>query len=640
MIMKKIIQKRLWVPLVSIMLFLGGCATSRGTPTLNPGTYTASAQGNGGPVTVEVTVSGTSITAITVIQHSETAGIADPALERIPREIVNYQSIAVDSVTGATLTSAAIRNAVADAIKQAGGKVSDFSNPPTITAGAAETYTTDIVIVGAGGSGLSAGVQAAQAGIQVILIEKAAAPGGISAFGAGIGAVESSFQKDAGLSFTKDEIYTHMLKYTNAIVYAPLLRRIVNQSGDTVDWLKKQFNMDIRLVTPNIWGGEVYDTYHLIYPYGPERFAPLIENIKKNGGKLLLETEGKDLIIENDRITGVAAEKPDGTKVIVRAKAVILATGGAFGNPEMLIQYTNSAAYAMMSPSISDGAGIRMALDAGAATTNEMFVEISEIGMTPGVAPAPKFHINLVSVAALLMVNSQGRRYFNEGLFKEQPLNQGGAAVASNGPYYVILDQKTVDTLVSGGLKALLPPGEREKQSGQLERLSFYGSTSGVPPMFAGAAYPLDDLEREMRFGLEQGYVWKADSIEELTRITGLTNLTATVNRYRELAANKNDVDLLKRDVYLTGISTPPYYAVKFLPGGFNTLGGIKVNENLEALNADNQSIPGLYVAGVDGGSMFHKPYYDICGTSMMYAFGSGRIAGSEAAEYIKNRDR
>jgi fumarate reductase flavoprotein subunit len=500
--------------------------------------------------------------------------------------------------------------------------------------GSDESYEADIVIVGAGGSGLSAGVEAARAGAKVILIEKAAIPGGIAAFGAGIAAVESSFQKQAGIEFTKDEIYQHMLGYTNATVYAPLLRRIIDQSDVTADWLKDEFGLDLQLVTPNIWGEEAYDTYHLIYPYGPSRFDPFIADIEKHGGKVMLETEGTHVLMKDGRAVGIIAEKKNGTRVTVNANAVILATGGALANPEMLIQYTGSAEYAMMIPSASDGAGIRMAVEAGAATTNELFVEISEIGMTPGVAPQPQFHINLVSIAGLLMVNSNGTRYFNEGLFRERPLNQGGAAVASNGPYYVILDQKTVDTLVSGGLRALLPLDEQKKQSTHLERLSFYGSTSGVPPMFAGAAYPLESLVREMEFGIENGYVWKADSIEELARNSGLTDLATTTNRYRELVANKRDTDLLKRDIYLTDIAVGPYYAIKFLPGAFNTLGGIKVNENLEAISADNRPIPGLYVAGVDGGSMFHKPYYDICGTTMMYAFGSGRIAGQEAASY------
>jgi fumarate reductase flavoprotein subunit len=500
--------------------------------------------------------------------------------------------------------------------------------------GPGESYTADIVIVGAGASGLSAGVEAARKGAKVILIEKAGFPGGMGAFGAGIGAVESSFQKSAGIKFTKDEIYRHMLGYTNAVVYAPLLRRIVDFSGETADWLKDQFDWDIQLVTPNIWSGEVYDTYHLVYPYGPERFGPVVADFEKNGGKLFLETEGKRLIMENGKPAGVIAEKKDGTQVTVRAGAVILATGGALANKDMLVQNTGNADYIMMIPSVSDGAGIRMAVEAGAATTNELFVQISEIGMTPGVAPEPKFHINLLSVAALLMVNSNGVRYFNEGLYKEQPLNQGGAAVASNGAYYVIFDQKTVDTLTAAGLKGLIPPGEQELLA-QLDRLSFYGSTSGVPPMFAGAAHPLEDLVREMEFGREHGYAWKADSIEELTRISGLTELTTTVERYRQLVRDKKDVDLLKRDIYLTDISAGPFYAVKFMPAGFDTLGGVKVNENLQALTAGNQPIPGLYVVGVDGGSMFHKPYYDICGTTMMYAFGSGRIAGVEAAKYL-----
>jgi fumarate reductase flavoprotein subunit len=620
-------------------MFLAVCTAtaSRADAKLTPGVYTASAQGNGGPVVVEVQIDETGIKSVSVIVHRETAGIADPALERIPQDIVRFQSIAVQAVSGATLTSNAIRNAVADAIKQAGGRAGDFSTPPSVKAGKDEEYTADIVIVGAGGSGLAAAVEAAEAGARVVMLEKAAVPGGISAFGAGIGAVESSFQKKANLKFTKDEIYRHMLGYTNAIVYAPLLRRIVNQSGDTADWLQDEFGLDVQLVSPNIWGGEVYDTYHLIYPYGPSRFEPLISTIKKNGGELLLETEGKELIMQDGKIAGVFAEKPDGTKIRVWADTVILATGGAFANPEMLSRYTGSAAYAMMQPSLSDGAGIRMAVKAGAALTSELFVEISEIGMTPGVAPEPKFHINLLSVAALLMVNSNGTRYFNEGLFKEQPLNQGGAAVASNGPYYVIFDQKTVDTLVRGGLKAMLPPGEKDLID-QLDRLSFYGSTSGVPPMFAGAAYPLTDLVRELQFGMENGYVWKADSIEKLGLAAGLDNLSSTVARYQELVAGRNDVDLLKREIYLTPVSTGPYYAVRFLPGGFNTLGGVKVNENLEALNAENRPIPGLYVAGVDGGSMFHKPYYDICGTTMMYALGSGRIAGREAAKYSRSR--
>lgn len=630
---------------VVMLLTIAGCSstpvkeavTENGkTAIFTPGTYKGTGDGNGGKFTVDVTFSEDSIDEIVIGENKETEGIAKNAFDRIPKSIIENQSIGVDTVSGATITSKAILQAVEDAIVQAGGKPEDFKKPQEKKIGKIEEYTADIAIVGAGGSGTTAAVEAARNGASVILIEKNSYPGGISAFGAGIGGVESSYQKEAGLTFTSDEIYEHMLNYTNATVYAPLLRRIIEMSGETIDWLSSdEFKLDINVVTPNIWMGEAYDTYHLIYPYGPDRFGPMIAEVVSNGGTLMLETEGKSLIKDGERVVGVKAVKSDGTEVIIHSDAVIVATGGALANKEMLVEYTGTAEYAMMQPSVSDGAGIKMAVEAGAVTTNELFVEVSEIGMTPGIAEKPKFHINLLSVAGLLHVNANGTRYFNEGLFKEQPLNVGGASASSTSPYYVIFDQATVDKLVEGGLKALLPGEGSEDLKTQLDRLSFYGSTSGVPPMFTGAAYPLDNLIYELEEGIKGGYAWKADSIEELAKVSDLNNLTSTVARYKELIDARYDEDLLKKDIYLTEISTGPYYAVKYLPGAFNTLGGVKVNENLQALDANSKPITGLYVAGVDGGSMFHKPYYDICGTSMMYAFNSGRIAGKEASIFV-----
>ncbi|MEL7648419.1 MAG: FAD-dependent oxidoreductase [Sedimentibacter sp.] len=641
----KCFKRYLSLLMVAVMLLtVAGCASTpvkeavaEGKTTIfTPGTYKGTGDGNGGKFTVDVTFSEKSIDEIVIGENKETEGVANNAFDRIPKSIIENQSIGVDTVSGATITSKAILQAVEDAIVQAGGKPEDFKKPQVKKAGMIEEYTADIAIVGAGGSGTTAAVEAARNGASVIMIEKNSYPGGISSFGAGIGGVESSYQKEAGLTFTSDEVYEHMLNYTNATVYAPLLRRIIELSGETIDWLSSdEFKLDISVITPNIWKGEVYDTYHLIYPYGPDRFGPLIDDFVGNGGTLMLETEGKSLIKEGDRVVGVKAVKSDGTEVIIHSDAVIVATGGALANKEMLVEYTGTAEYAMMQPSVSDGAGIRMSVEAGAATTNELFVEVSEIGMTPGIAEKTKFNINLLSVAGLLHVNASGTRYFNEGLFKEQPLNVGGASASSTSPYYVIFDQATVDKMIEGGLKALLPEEGSEDLKEQLDRLSFFGSTSGVPPMFAGAAYPLDNLSYELEEGIKGGYVWKADSIEELAKVTDLNNLTSTVTRYKELVDARHDEDLLKKDIYLTEISTGPYYAVKYLPGAFNTLGGVMVNENLQALDANSKPITGLYVAGVDGGSMFHKPYYDICGTSMMYAFNSGRIAGKEASKFV-----
>jgi len=193
-----------------------------------------------------------------------------------------------------------------------------------------------------------------------------------------------------------------------------------------------------------------------------------------------------------------------------------------------------------------------------------------------------------MSVAGLLYVNTNGIRYFNEGLFKEEPLNIGGASVGNGGPYFVVFDQKTYDTVIREGLIGLIPDSEKTKWEKQYERLSQYGATSGVPPMFAGIAHPLDNLEAEMGQAYDMGIAWKADTIEALADKMGLPNLVSTVKRYQELVKQGQDEDLYKNSIFLTDISTEPFYAISFLPAGFNTSGGVKVNENLEALTNDN----------------------------------------------------
>jgi fumarate reductase flavoprotein subunit len=591
-----------------------------------------------GPVFVEVVLEKNSITEVKVLENGETAELAAAAFDRVPKAILAGQSLGVDTVTGATFSSRAVILAVKNAIEQAGGDPAplmvrlDKSTPKT------ETITVDVCVVGAGGGGTSAAVEAARAKRSVLLLEKSVIPGGISAQGAGLAAVNSEYQKAAGIKFTTDDVFEHMYKYSNGTVYAPLLRKILDESATTISWLKNEFGWNFQFITPSIWGKESFDTYHLNTTFGLKRMNPFYEDFTKNGGRLLLETAGEKLIVRDGKVVGVEAKRADGTKVIVNAKAVVLATGGAASNDQLLKEKTGSSEYEQMGYNVNMGDGIRMATEVGAATTNELFIEVAEIGMTPRVAPNTKFNINLIASAALLNVNTQGVRYFNEALFREQPLNVGGGAIASNGAYYVVFDQRTYDSLVSKGFEGLLPSDEAAKQRPQFERLSHFAEVGGVPPMFIGAAHPMRNLPYEMEAALKDGYAWKAGSVEELAKVAKLPRLAETVKRYQGFVEKGKDDDFVKNPLYLTPISNGPFYAVKYLPGFFNTLGGVKVNEKLEALRADNSAIPGLYVAGVDGGSMFHKPYFDICGTTMMYAFTSGRIAGREAVNYVLSK--
>lgn len=623
----------------ALLSFAGGSAdasSQKGTfPTVKPGTYRGMAIGRLGPVFVEVVLEKNRIAGVKILENSETPELAEAAFKRVPAAIIEGQTLAVDTVTGATFTSRAVILAVKNAIAQAGGDPAPLMVPREKTEPKSETYTVDVCIVGAGGGGSAAAVEAARAKRSVLLLEKSAIPGGISAQGAGLAAVGSEYQKAAGITFTTDDVFEHMFKYVNGTVYAPLLRKILDESASTISWLRNDFGWNFQFITPNIWGKEAFDTYHLNTTFGLKRMNPFYRDFEKNGGKLLLETAGQKLIVKEGTVVGVEAVRADGTKVIINAKAVVLATGGAASNVKLLKEKTGSAEYEQMGYNVNMGDGIRMAAEAGAASTNELFIEVAEIGMTPRVAPNTKFNINLIASAALLNVNSQGVRYFNEALFREQPLNAGGGAIASNGAYYVIFDQRTYDALVSKGFEGLLPTDEAARQRPQFERLSHFAEVGGVPPMFIGAAHPMSNLPYEMEIALKDRYAWKADTIEELAAATKLPRLAETVARYRTFVEKGKDDDFVKDPLYLTPVSTGPFYAVKYLPGFFNTLGGVKVNERLEALRADNAPIPGLYVAGVDGGSMFHKPYFDICGTTMMYAFTSGRIAGREAAKFV-----
>ncbi|MFZ7120510.1 MAG: FAD-dependent oxidoreductase [Eubacteriaceae bacterium] len=636
--MKKNLRGRIVFVLILTMVFsLFGCqtqTTKKGNASFATGTYTGTAMGKLGPITVEVTFDEDQIQNVEVVSQNETEALAEIPIERIPSSVVEYQSLAVDTISGATLSSLGIINAIKDCVTQAGEDPQNLMVEIPSTAGEDEEYTVDVCVVGAGGAGTAAAVQSARDGAKVILLEKSAIPGGLGAQGAGLAAVESKLQKEAGLTFTTDDVFDHMFRYTNSTVYAPLLRTIVDNSAETIDWLSEDFGWDFDLITPNIWGSEAYDTYHLNTTFGKERMDPFYEDLEKNGGALMLETAGEKIIIENGKITGVEAKKTDGTVVRVYAKSVVLATGGAIANDEILYEYTNTSNYEQMGWTISTGDGIRMAQEVGAALTNEIFLETSEIGMTEKVAPNTKFNINLIPSAALLHVNNVGVRYFNEQLFREEPLNNGGAAVAANGEYYVIFDQTTMDTLTEKGFVGLLTEQEAKKQQAQFEKLSHFGVVGGVPPMFAGIATPLDNLPYELETAIADGYAWKADSVEALAEETNLPELIATVEKYIGYVDEGKDEEFLKDEKYLTPINEGPYYAVRYIPGVFNTLGGVVINEDIQALNTENEPIEGLYVAGVDGGSMFHEPYYDICGTTMMYAYTSGRLAGENAAVF------
>ena len=320
---------------VLFLIVLISCGADKGQ-TYTAGIYTSTQTGKNGPVEVEVTFADKKIKSVEVVSHTETPGISDAAIERIPAQIVKDQTLAVDVVAGASYTSNAILIAVADAVNQAGG---DSEALAAVVApakeGKIEELSCDIVIVGAGAAGLSAGISATDTGADVIVIEKGA-NGGVSN-GANAGgpiAVGTRIQKEEGEGLTLEQLFTHMSGYGNSTINDSLLKKVLSVTGRTIDYFE-DLGMNIFLRTDNYGLG--FRARHGFRDRGVARAQFLIDRIEENGGTVLFETAGDSLIRDvSGTVTGVNAVKPGGDKVIIHAKAVLLATGGYLGSEEII----------------------------------------------------------------------------------------------------------------------------------------------------------------------------------------------------------------------------------------------------------------------------------------------------------------
>ena len=359
---------------------------------LTDGTYTGTGKGRNGNVTVSVTFAGGAISAVKVTNHSETAGICEPAIERIPEAIVKNQSVAVDTVSSATLTSQGILAAVKDCITKAGGNVEDFMKTvEKENTGKVEEYTADVVVVGGGGSGMSAALAAHQTGAKVIVLEKTANLGGSSVMSMGMGAWNSKFQQeDPETTFTAGEWMKDWLDQQNYLVSGPMIYKFITESGPTVDWLvengveltfaahSQEALMDDPIRTYHHWAGEGGLAGAL------NRVAATMES---EGSLVMKETKGTEILMENGAVAGVRGEKADGTTVEVKAKAVIIATGGYGANSEKMEEVLGFKTNGINSGA-QMGEGIDMAVAVGAATDGLENVEFHDVRGTQGIKEA------------------------------------------------------------------------------------------------------------------------------------------------------------------------------------------------------------------------------------------------------------
>ena len=560
---------------------------SAGAMAMTAGTYEAEANGIGGAVKVAVTVSETAIESVEVVSHSETAGISDPAIEKIPAAIVEGQTLAVDVVAGASVTSGAILSAVEQALTEAGADVEALKVKAETEAVAGETVemTADVVVIGAGGAGVAAAVEACDAGAKVVLLEKMPAIGGTTATSQGlVGGYESKFTKEMDVHYTFEEMYQNLMSNASYRLDPKLTGITIEKSGETIDWMADRLGMNFYQVTV---GYGPLTMMHWIENAGAGMKTAMEATLEGSDVELMLETRATELLMNEDgSVKGVKAERGADT-VIVYADSVVIATGGYANNPELTerLDPEKAGTYGIGFVG-STGDGIIMASNVGAALTHtgdmmcvlKDYEIMSEHNGTSATANVSSF----ISRDNTVLLGANGKRFVNEK-------DIGYMTQKLNSP---VFDQMHKDGL--GYVWAISDKASLEAKG--------------------------------VKRGLDMEFI-TADTFEELAAKMGLDEaaVVETLTNYNSYCETGHDPEFGR---LLLAKLEAPYCAVKVVPCEIITYGGIARNENAEVIRADGTVIEGLYTAGEASANSAYM------GFTISNAFTWGRIAGNGAAAY------
>ena len=442
--------------------------------------------------------------------------------------------------------------------------------------------TADVLVIGAGLSGLSASVRAAQQGAEVIVLEKMAYAGGNCILSTGIlQAAGSRLQAQAGIEDSPEQYAKDMAQGASAD-RDPIQMNLVSQlSGQTLDWLMDNGVEFSEKVTQGV-GSTAYRA-HQSMPDANELVSGLVEAAEKQGVEIQFESPVQSLRTNDQgEVIGVVVDQK-GTPVEYTAKSVIIASGGFGGSPEMLSRYWGDE-YAKMSYAGSPG------------TTGEMIEEAARLGAkltdmdkaAYGSATVDVKKNMLITAMVLsggaILTDSTGHRFCNE---TGDPFDTSRSVVETGEPFvYEIFDQTVAENVY---------------------KVSVYQS---------------------------MGIVEQADTLEELAEKVGLPTeaLTATVEKYN--AAVESQEDELGRTIFTNKMETAPYYCIQVAAGGVMTFGGLTLDEQCRVLKEDGTAIAGLYSAGEATGG--YRAYGYVCGDANAHAAVTGKVAGESAAAYVK----
>jgi len=502
----------------------------------------------------------------------------------------------------------------------------------------------DVVVISAGTAGLAAAVTAAEGGASVIVLEKTQRTGGTGNMGSQILGLGSELQRRQGIKIDIKEVFKAHMDYTHWRVDARLLKAYYAKSGSTIDWLMKQ-GVEFAGVRDIAGRGPNFTFTHIASGGSYTMMKVLANRARELGVKIMLKTPAQKILKKGGRIVGVVAEDSSGEEIRVKARAVIVAAGGFGDNPEMIRKYTGYELgrdmYSFRIPGLT-GDGIRMAWEAGAARS-EMMMQVIFAMPHPYEGPTGPSMDLIAFSQPNLMVNLMGERFIDEEIIKDTTFGGNAISRQKGRCAFMIFDEDTKQRYDEGNLDIPLPGGPGfDRKASSPKDMKQYAKDTGLEVNLPESmkAKNIDDKLREAQ---AKGYqhLFMADSLEDLCAQTGidLDGLRKTVAEYNKACKTGHDDVFDKNPKYLKPVKKPRFYAARFFPSAYGTLGGIKINYKTEVLARNHKVIPGLYAAGLDANTIYGDSYTRfLYGNTQGFALNTGRMAGESALEYIKYR--
>ena len=472
---------------------------------------------------------------------------------------------------------------------------------------------TDIVCVGAGGTGLAAAVAAAEKGAKAIVLEKANAPGGNSARAVGFFAADSPTQKRMRIDAPADLLFKMAMDYTHWKINSRIMRTYIDKSGDTARWLEEKGLVIDRI--PAFVPNQVIRTEHDAVNGGSDVVKLLLKNCEELGIPVLRLTAAKKILMKGTgEVTGVLAASKE-QEFVISARCVILGTGGYAANTELLKKYspwyTEDIRYRGL-PHMGDG--LLMAMEIGAATEG-----LGQIRMIGPIFDGSRKRVGILyNQPNLIWVNKRGERYVDETMAFNHFESVNAVLQQPGKLSFSLFDEQFKRNIVKNGPIKVAQEG-------------FYGRVGT----------DLADVDQDIEKEVADGTIIKSNSWDEIARWIGADPeaLNVTINEYNSGCDHGHDGLMAKDRRYLTPLRTPPYYAMSGRVSITTTQGGIKINHHMEVLDQADNPIPGLYAGGDTTGGWQTETYnVNLSGSGLGFALNSGRIAGENAAQYVAKK--